>query len=118
MGEYNKRTIGSEQEHMAAEYLKGQGYVILEFNYFSRNGEIDIVAKDGDTLVFVEVKYRKNMKYGHPLEAITYYKQNALLKTARYYLLTHGYGEDTKCRFDVVAMLPNSITLVKNAFSS
>lgn len=113
---YNKRTIGSDKEHKAADYLKEKGYEILQFNFFSRCGEIDIIARDRGVLVFVEVKYRKNLAYGLPQEAVTYYKQKALIKTARYYLLTHGYGEYVKCRFDVVAMMPDSMELIKNAF--
>ncbi|WP_167956984.1 YraN family protein [Anaerosporobacter faecicola] len=116
MGEYNKRVIGSQKEQAAAAFLQEKGYQILTMNYFSRNGEIDIIARDADYLVFVEVKYRKDEKLGLALEAVSERKRKALLKTARYYLYQNGYGEDVKCRFDVVAIQGKEVSLIQNAF--
>ena len=79
-------------------------------------GEIDIVAKDGEYLVFVEVKYRASEEAGNPLEAVTKAKQRTISKVAVYYRMTHGYGEFSPCRFDVVAVLGDKIRLVQNAF--
>jgi putative endonuclease len=112
----NKRALGTAYEKAAGAYLKGQGYEILEYNFRCRLGEIDIVAKDGAYLVFVEVKYRHGMAAGSPFEAVDYKKQRIISKTAVRYCYTHGYGENTPCRFDVVAVLGQNITLVKNAF--
>ena len=93
-----------------------QGYQIIEYNFRCRLGEIDIVARDGAYLVFVEVKYRRNGGSGNPLEAVNGKKQKIISRTASYYCLTHGYGEMTPCRFDVVAVLGERIQLIQNAY--
>ncbi len=112
----NKRQLGGEYEQMAAEYLRAQGVAILEKNYRSRNGEIDLVGLDGRYLVFVEVKYRQSAKNGDPSEAVTASKQSHLRKTAQYYLYSHRYGEDTPCRFDVISILGGDIRWIRDAF--
>lgn len=112
----NKRLIGTAYEKLAGEFLEQQGYQILEYNFRCRMGEIDIVAKDGEYLVFVEVKYRSSAKTGSPLEAVDTRKQRVISKVASYYCLTHGYGETKPCRFDVVAICGEEYTLIKNAF--
>lgn len=94
---------GNYGEDLACKYLQDQGYKILERNFRIRGGEIDIVAKDRDYLVFVEVKARFNHKYGPPLESITPWKIKALIKTAMFYVVKN------KCvnkpyRIDVVAI--------------
>lgn len=66
----DRRTLGKEKELLAAEWMKGHGYEILEMNYRCRQGEVDIVAKDGAYLVFVEVKYRRDAGAGYPAEAV------------------------------------------------
>lgn len=76
-------------EDKACEYLKKLGFKIIERNFRRGYGEIDIVALDKDVLVFVEVKTRTSSFYGTPLEAITYWKLKALIKTAEFYKLTH-----------------------------
>lgn len=111
-----RRAVGTYYEGQAALYLKQQGYRILEQNFSSRCGEIDLIAKDGDTLVFVEVKYRSSASFGDPAEAVTAKKQEKIRKTARYYLCTHQLSEDTPCRFDVAAILGSQIRLIKHAF--
>ena len=68
---YNKRKIGSEGESKAIDYLKSKYYEIIETNFYSRYGEIDIIAKYNDTIVFIEVKYRKNNKYGVGSESVS-----------------------------------------------
>ena len=79
-------------------------------------GEIDIVARQGGYLVFVEVKYRADNAAGNPLEAVTAAKQRTISKVASYYCLTHGYGTYTPCRFDVAAILDKQIKVIQNAF--
>lgn len=113
---WNRRAVGTEKEHAAGEYLKTRGYQILQYNFRCRIGEIDIVAKEDDYLVFVEVKYRKDIRCGYPAEAVTAAKQRTISKVAAYYLLTHGYAADTPCRFDVAAVLESQIEVLKNAF--
>lgn len=112
----NKRAVGTAYEKQAGEYLMQQGYEIVAYNFRCRYGEIDMIARDGEYLVFVEVKYRKNAESGSPLEAVNAKKQYIISRVASYYCLTHGYGESTPCRFDVVAILGDEISLVRNAF--
>lgn len=112
----NKRAIGTIEEDKAAAYLQEQGFLLLERNYRCRTGEIDIIAADGSYLVFVEVKFRKNNDKGLSLEAVNYRKQTVICKVARHYLMTHHKAEDTPCRFDVVGIDNQKITLVKDAF--
>lgn len=116
MKKENKRALGSKFEEMAAEYLTEKGLTVIEKNYHGRHGEIDLIARDGAYLVFVEVKYRKDDGMGDPAEAVGYYKQQHIRATARYYLYQNRYGEDTPCRFDIVAILGNDIRWMKNAF--
>lgn len=112
----NKRTIGSEWEEVACEYLKKANYKILERNFRCRSGEIDIIALDGDYIVFIEVKYRKNNAYGYPRESVNYYKQRHISQVASYYLLIKN-AFHKNCRFDVVEIMGENIELIKNAFS-
>ena len=111
----NKRQIGAEHEKLAGDYLKSQGYEILEYNFFSRYGEIDIVARHGEYLVFAEVKFRKTLAAGHPFEAITVQKQRARCKSAAYYMKKHGL-EYMPVRFDVVGIAGEEIQVLQNAF--
>lgn len=112
----NKRRIGAVYERQAAEYLKSKGYQILENNYRCRIGEIDLIARDGRYLVFVEVKYRSDGFCGNALEAVTVRKQHTIRRVAQFYLLSHHLSEDIPCRFDVVGITGTEITLVKDAF--
>lgn len=112
----NKRAVGAAYEDKAVEYLKSHGYFILCRNFRCRQGEIDIIAREGESLVFIEVKYRRNAKRGIPEEAVTFAKQRTICRTADYYRLQKGYGEETLCRFDVVAILGEKLTLYRNAF--
>ena len=105
---------------MAARFLRKQGYQIIEKNYRSRLGEIDIVAKEDESIVFVEVKTRCSTDFGLPEEALSYDKRRRLSKLALGYL-AHRRIKDTNCRFDVVSILmdnnrANHIKLIKNAF--
>ena len=114
----NKRQVGTQYESMAVQYLTEAGYHILERNFRCRTGEIDIIAKDGAYLVFVEVKYRASAACGSALEAVDYRKQQSILRVAQYYMVSHGYGTHTNSRFDVVAIQGTEITLIQNAFGA
>ena len=81
-------------------------------------GEIDIIAKDGDYLVFIEVKYRSSSKEGHPTEAVNFAKQRRITKTALYYCAVNGISEYTPMRFDVISILDDDIKLYENAFEA
>ncbi len=113
---YNKRSIGSEYENMAVEYLKNHGYKIIERNFYCKQGEIDIIAKNENYLVFVEVKYRRGQDKGHPVDAVNYKKQNRIIKSAKYYMYKNNIKEGQGVRFDVVAILGENIELIKDAF--
>lgn len=112
----NKREVGSRQEERACEYLKLKGYEILEQNFFSRFGEIDIIAKQKDTIVFAEVKYRSDTRISFPEEAVGYKKRRRIIKTADYYRVKKSIPEDNPCRFDVLAITEEVIVHYTNAF--
>lgn len=114
-GNSNRRK-GMRYEELAASYLQGQGFEILQRNFSSRFGEIDLIAKEGKYLVFAEVKYRATDSGGHPLEAVDARKQRRICKTAEFYLLRYGYAEGTPCRFDVVGIIGDEIFHVRDAF--
>jgi len=112
---------GSECERATAAYLAGRGYHILEHNFRCRGGEVDLIALDGATLVFVEVKMRRSLARGAPIEAVTPIKQNRVRKAAQVYLAYSG-EVFTRIRFDVVCVVKSGqitdITHLKAAFAS
>ena len=111
----NRRKTGADYEKAAGFYLEQMGYEILQFNYRCRLGEIDLIAKDGAYYVFCEVKYRRNTSKGHPAEAVDARKQHVIARCAMYYITANRLPE-IPCRFDVVAILGEEITHIKNAF--
>lgn len=111
----NKRQKGAAYEQIAAAHLISKGYEILEFNYRCKMGEIDIIARDGEHLVFVEVKYRANSQKGNPLEAISMAKQKTISKCALHYMMMNHLS-DVPVRFDVVGILGDKKEHIKNAF--
>ena len=100
----NKRKTGGKGEDIACVFLTNLGYEIVERNYQFGHGEIDIIARDGQELVFAEVKYRRSLEYGPPDTAITLGKQKQIRKTAEAYLFDKGI-KDVSCRIDVIAIL-------------
>ena len=96
----NKET-GNLGETIATEYLKNNKYKIIERNFSSKEGEIDIIAKENKELVFIEVKTRKNIKYGKPIDAVNYIKQKHILKVAEYYIYKNKI-KNIQIRFDVI----------------
>jgi len=115
---YNKRFVGSQFEQIAVQYLIERGYVIIARNFQCRTGEIDIITKENGYLVFVEVKYRTNTAKGLPQEAIDHRKMQKITRTAQYYMLTNHISMDTPCRFDVVIILNQEISLIQDAFEA
>lgn len=101
---HQKQKTGNRGETLACTILKKKGYEILERNYRYGHGEIDIIARDGETLVFVEVKSRKNLEFGPPELGVTKGKQRQVRKIAEAYLYEKNI-KDTECRLDVVAIL-------------
>ena len=114
-----RQQFGEAGEALAARLLRKRGYKILETNHRNPLGEIDLIARDGDSLVFVEVKTRKSLHFGNPKWAVTPRKQRKLSMVALYYLKTTGQSQ-SKARFDVVAIHSAGprpeIEIVRNAF--
>ena len=109
-------TSGQQGEAKAAAYLTAKGYRILARNFAAVGGEIDIVAQDGKTLVFVEVKTRAYEAFGGPIGAVTQSKQQKIARAATQYIKANGLKFD-RIRFDIVGVLPEKIEHVENAFS-
>ena len=114
--------LGERGEEAAARHLLSLGYIILERRFRTRAGEIDLVARDGDTLVFVEVKARTSLACGRPAEAVDGRKRGRIVRAASLYLARHGGGE-APCRFDVVEVLIEPglsprLRLIRNAFEA
>lgn len=116
----NRQTLGKMGEEVAANYLQKQGYQILDRNYRCSFGEIDIIARENNELVFIEVKTRTSIEFGLPQESVTKKKQLRIRKIAIHYLnnIHPGFSE---LRFDVVSILIQGnkapkIEIIKNAF--
>lgn len=112
----NTRRLGSAEESVAVSFLEEHGYDIIERNFRCRQGEIDIIAADGDILCFIEVKFRSNDYAGSPGEAIDYRKQQTIYKVAEYYIYKKGLSYDKSYRFDAVIIVGDDIELIKDAF--
>ncbi len=117
-----KKTFGNHGEDAAVKYLKKNKYIILDRNFNVHGGEIDIIAKKGDYVIFVEVKTRSNDDYGGGLEAVNYTKQQRMIKAAQIYMMRLG---DVPVRFDVVVVngfmkgkkfIKENIEHIENAF--
>lgn len=98
---YTRHELGKKGEYYATEYLRKQGYKIIERNFECRQGEIDIIAKEKEEYVFIEVKTRQSIKYGKPCEAVTEQKKKHIWKATNYYLYSHKL-ENKYIRFDVI----------------
>ena len=122
-GQKHTRGRGRAAEREAARWLRRQGFEVVERNATNKAGEIDLVALEGDTLCFVEIKARSGSSHGSALAAVDPHKQQRLARTAALYLATHvdRWGSEPVCRFDVVAMDQEEgewlFTLVRDAFS-
>ena len=111
--------LGAYGQKLAEKYLTDNGYKIVESNFRCQSGEIDIIARDGIYLAFIEVKYRRSLAHGYPREAVGYYKQRHIRRVAQYYIMVkHLNNQDF--RFDVLEIIDTDgnpeITLIKNAF--
>ncbi|VFQ45733.1 YraN family protein [Desulfoluna butyratoxydans] len=115
---FSRMRFGRRSEKRAARHLKRRGYRILAMNAVTPVGEIDIVAEDGETLVFVEVKARTTLLFGHPEEAVTRAKQATLGRAALYWLKSRD-ALSRPARFDVVAIMAggtSEVQVIENAF--
>ena len=114
----NRKLFGDYGENIASKYLAKNGYEIIQKNFRTKYGEIDIVAKENNTLVFVEVKTRENGKFASPFTAVGKNKQKHIIKASLCYLKNKKLLEKVRCRFDVVSITGNcnKIELIKDAF--
>lgn len=115
----NRKTIGDKAESLACEYLSKRGLSLLTRNYRCRGGEIDLIMQHDDSLVFIEVRYRKNVGYGRAAETVTAYKQRRLIHCAQVYL-KHHRAWNVPARFDVISIegQPDQLQIdwISNAF--
>jgi putative endonuclease len=117
----NNKETGRLGENIARGYLIEKGYSIIELNYSTRYGEIDIIARDGKLVVFIEVKTRRGINFGYPREAVDKHKQLKIKNMAEFYILRKEL-RDTPMRFDVIEVFldkdnnTKSIFQLKNAF--
>lgn len=115
-------TIGTEFERKAESYLVNCGLRTNCRNYKCRSGEIDIVMHDGDYIVFVEVRFRRNSDYGDPFETITLRKQKRIIRAANHFLAANPHLHDKPCRFDAVGVSNSDGHIrydwIKDAFST
>ena len=106
---------GHDAEQHACDHLQRQGLRLLERNYRSRYGEIDLIMRHANTLVFVEVRYRQSTGFGSPAETVDARKQAKIRATAEDYLQRHPQRAGVSCRFDVVAMTPATVPDAQHA---
>lgn len=107
---------GKSAEALAENYLAGMGLVPVSRNYRCRQGEIDLIMRDGETLVFVEVRYRKSGHYGSALETVTATKQQKILIAAQLYIQEQKVDDTIPLRFDVIGITGDDIQWIKAAF--
>lgn len=110
--------IGNRGEQRALEYLGGQGLTLLERNFRCRAGEIDLIMRDGEVIVFVEVRVRTHSEFGGALASITPAKQRRLARAAAHWLQRHRLTQRAACRFDVVAFEGERPHWLRQAFSA
>lgn len=116
-GQLSRKQTGDAWELKARRWLEGKGLRFVAANVRGRGGEIDLIMKDGQTIVFVEVRFRQSSRFGGAAASVTLAKQQKLLQTAHLWLARHNGSLDTvDCRFDVVAFTGNAIDWLKNAF--
>lgn len=106
----NTTQKGSFYEDIAKDFLQKRGLTLLSRNFRHRQGEIDLIMRHGGTVVFVEVRYRKQDSHGSAEESITYRKQKSIISTANYFLMKNKLW-DTPCRFDVLTIKPSNKVL-------
>ncbi|WP_095146669.1 MULTISPECIES: YraN family protein [unclassified Pseudomonas] len=120
MPDRSRQQRGRDAESQALQHLQQQGLCLLAQNWLCKRGELDLVMLDGDTVVFVEVRYRQNTQWGGALGSIDARKRQKLILAAQYFLQSESRWADSPCRFDVVAIDSTATQLnwLRNAFDS
>jgi len=112
----NNRRTGCYYEEKAAVYLESLGMEVLAHNYRDKKGEIDLIAREGAVIAFIEVKYRSGTGCGVPEEAVTARKQQIISRCALSYIMEHHLPDDIPYRFDVVSICRDTLKYYRNAF--
>ncbi len=112
---------GAKAEEVARIYLEKQGLRLVERNYHCRQGEIDLIMQEGETLAFIEVRYRKTTGFGSPAESVTPSKQRRIISTANHYLQSKNGRKMPPCRFDMLSIVgkeQQNIDWIRDAFQA
>lgn len=118
-GQLSRQQAGAYYEKQARRFLERQGLRFIAANVHERGGEIDLIMKQHDAIVFIEVRYRSNSRFGGAAASVTYGKQQKLLRAARNWLArTSGSFDTVDCRFDVLAFTGSEIEWLTNAFTA
>jgi putative endonuclease len=119
MSNESTRSVGLTAESVAAAFLEERGFIIVQRNFAAAGGEIDLIARDGETLVFVEVRSRASTELGDPIETITSTKRGRIVRAARAWLAGANLDEEhVACRFDVVTIAGEVVTHLADAFET
>ncbi|MFN3580488.1 MAG: YraN family protein [Pseudomonas sp.] len=118
----DKQILGNLAERHAEQLLLKAGMRVMARNYRCKQGELDLVMRDADTVVFVEVRYRRSSQWGNAVDTIDWRKQKRVIAAAQFYLLTHPHLANHSCRFDVIAAHgdpadPASYQWIREAFT-
>jgi len=113
-------STGKRSERQAEQFLRTHGLTMVKRNFRCKTGEIDLIMRDGATLVFVEVRHRSNRQFADGAESVDWHKQQKLIRTASHFLATHPRYNDCSCRFDVIAANADDVEpqWYQNAFDS
>src|SRR3990167_8303956 len=109
---------GKAAEQKACEFLLKQGLTLISKNYRCKQGEIDLIMRDGQDIVFIEIRLRTNKNFGSAIESINESKQKKILRTAIHFLRGRQWLHTKNCRFDVIGMSDNHFEWIKNAFTA
>ena len=115
---YTHHSKGLQAEKNALKILRADGLKLITRNFHSRYGEIDIIMRSAQHIIFVEVKMRTNITFGEPIEFVTYQKQQKIIQTAHIFLQQHTNYQALQPRFDIIGITPKQSRWIKNAFST
>lgn len=111
--------LGKAAEDAAARFLEQAGLIIIERNFRCKGGELDIIAREGDILAFIEIRMRSHPDFGSGLDSVDFTKQRKLIQAARYFLQVRKYHDQLPCRFDIVSVRSSSdIAWIRDAFQT
>lgn len=114
----HKKQLGALAEQHACDFLQAKGLTVLEKNYRTVSGEIDLIMRDGRDVVFIEVRSRKQNNYGSAVESINEIKQRKILKTSLLFLQQRNWLDKVDCRFDVIGIDSGHVEWIKDAFTA